>query len=217
MRWTRRFPRGLLRARMVAGYGSTLPQQEASPLAQRRNGRGLASATRVGHRVGLETTGPGVLRQRLTRRAVLHAAGRPPPMAYRAPRATRPAPRGGRLRPDDRPAGLGAPRAPPRVARPEAARGRRGAAVRNDAARRGAGDRGTDDTTAPPGFSTPGKVTRPARPRRAGGGEARMAAGPAGQRWPAHHRPARCRPLPAVVWQGTRPLTPAAGPSMSTC
>ena len=80
MRWTRRFPRGLLRARMVAGYGSTLPQQEASPLAQRRNGRGLASATRVGHRVGLETTGPGVLRQRLTRRAVLHVRARRPPV-----------------------------------------------------------------------------------------------------------------------------------------
>ena len=80
MRWTRLFPTWLLRARMVAGYGSTIHHKAASPMAQQSNGLGIDIAKLVFHVVGMDDTGHVGLRKRSTRRAWLHFLAMRPPV-----------------------------------------------------------------------------------------------------------------------------------------
>jgi transposase len=65
---------------MVAGYGSTLHHQEASPRAQQINVLGIDSATLVCHVVGMDDTGHVVLRKRITRSELLHFIAMRPPV-----------------------------------------------------------------------------------------------------------------------------------------
>src|SRR5688572_8219192 len=79
MRWTRLFPKWLPEARMVVGYGSTLHQKEASPMAQQINVLGIDIAKLVFHIVGMDDTGHVVLRKRITRSELLHFIAMLPP------------------------------------------------------------------------------------------------------------------------------------------
>src|SRR5687768_2018986 len=80
MKWTRLFPIGLRYARMVAASSTTVHPEEASPMAQQMSVLGIDLAKQVFHVVGMDESGPVVLRKRLARSELLHFIANVPPL-----------------------------------------------------------------------------------------------------------------------------------------
>src|SRR5918992_3031007 len=80
MRWTRLLSVRLHCARMVAASSTTIPQEEASLMAQKIHVLGIDIAKLVFHVVGMDHTGRVVLRTRLARRELLRFVATLPPL-----------------------------------------------------------------------------------------------------------------------------------------
>jgi hypothetical protein len=71
MKWTRLFPVRLRSARMVAASSTTIHPEEAGPMVQTITVLGIEISQLVFHVVGMDDSGPVVLRKRLARSAWL--------------------------------------------------------------------------------------------------------------------------------------------------
>src|SRR5262245_17695871 len=80
MKWTRLFSERLRYARMVVVFRATIHHREASPMAQTISVLGIDIATLVFHVVGMDDSGPVVLRKRLARRELLTFMANVPPL-----------------------------------------------------------------------------------------------------------------------------------------
>jgi transposase len=65
---------------MVAALSTTIHREGANPMAQPLSVLGIDLATQVFHGVGMDDSGPAVLRKRLARRAVLPFRAKVPPL-----------------------------------------------------------------------------------------------------------------------------------------
>jgi transposase len=65
---------------MVAALSTTIHREEANPMAQPMSVLGIDLATRAFHGVGMDDSGPAVLRKRLARRALLPLRAKVPPL-----------------------------------------------------------------------------------------------------------------------------------------